>query len=132
MQFMIGLPGPIGSPPPFPGPGLPPPPPSLPGPGVSPVQESGQTGEGCTVTAWAHCEGAQTVCHVIGQTANDLITIADDGTLTMQTGGSVDDVFYLQSPNGTPWRVTVDRTTGAMTWLPDVPLGTPLGRIERP
>jgi len=59
----------------------------------------------------------------------DLISIDDDGTLTTTTGAS-DDIFFLKSPDGTDWRVTVDAVTGDMTWASGF-TGTPVGRTER-
>jgi hypothetical protein len=60
-------------------------------------------------------------------TLAELLNIDNTGLLTAEYSAYADDVFYLQSPNGTNWRVTVGGTTGAVTNT-DGLTGSPVGR----
>lgn len=44
-----------------------------------------------------------------------LLSVSDSGLVTVTTDGGADEVFYLSSPNGTPWRITINATTGLVT-----------------
>lgn len=64
---------------------------------------------------------------ITAATAANRLSIDNAGLVTVSYGGPGDEVFYLQSPNGTSWRVTASGATGTMTAI-DGPSGSPIGR----